>query len=54
MVITQNSFANFENETKVSCVAKETGGNAIAEESELICTACEKLTALQKQKQKTV
>jgi hypothetical protein len=29
-------------------VAKETGGNEIAEESELICTACEKLTALQK------
>ena len=54
MVTTWNSFDNFENETKVSCVAKETGENEIAEESELICTACEKLTALQKERCKVI
>jgi len=54
MVTTWNSFDNFENETKVSCVAKETGENEIAEESELICTACEKLTALQKERYKVI
>jgi hypothetical protein len=35
-------------------VAKETGENKIAEESELICTACEKLTALQKERYKVL
>ena len=34
---------------KKGCVEKEKEENKIAEESELICTGCEKLTALQEE-----